>query len=127
MELVAASRASVLVIDGSISRAPGSYLDLSRQGPDAIADHAVDLELRMLPTKLALRALVSQFGFSLAVLQPCFTSFEGCADYRSGFRRGFFCTRGGPPTEVPTEPLDRISLLRDAAAWLIAGMRHHVS
>jgi SAM-dependent methyltransferase len=128
MEIIDASGADVISIDTSISRAPGSYLELGRQSSAALATHAVEYELRTLPTKLAMQRLAAQFDYSLAVLKPEFSSWEGCQDYRTGFRRGFHCVRGegAASTSAAVEPLGRTSLIRDGFAWMFGGARSRI-
>jgi tRNA (mo5U34)-methyltransferase len=92
MEMISAVNRDVLVIDTTLSLAPGSYLKLRSEKLDSPRD-AVDYELAMAPTRRAVVDMVELFGYSVAMLKPRFSDYTGCRDYKQGRRRAFLCAR----------------------------------
>jgi SAM-dependent methyltransferase len=117
--------AEVLVIDTSISALPGPYLHVARQSDAALATHAVERELRMLPTRSAIEVIARDFGYSTVVLKPEFDDWDGCRDYRDGLRRGFICVKDGSGLSIdaPSEPLGKRTAAAGIAAWARGGVR----
>ncbi|MEA2373110.1 MAG: tRNA (mo5U34)-methyltransferase [Solirubrobacteraceae bacterium] len=94
--MIAASGASMLVIDTALSTAAGSMLEICHDDIDDPRD-AVGRRLVMWPTIQAVVDLVAEFGFQAAVIEPEFEDWTGLEDYRSGRRRAVICVRA--PTE----------------------------
>lgn len=98
MEKISEVNDDVLVIDTTLSRARGSFLEVQRQFPDSPMS-AVDHGLSMKPTKQAVRDLVEEFGYSMVTLDPDFRNakgepdWSGGQDYRGGSRRAFICAK----------------------------------
>ncbi len=89
LEKISEVNDDLLVIDTTLSTAPGSALELVRQYPDSPMS-AVDHMLAMRPTKQAVRDMVEMFGYSVATLQPDFRDesgepkWVGAKDYKGG-------------------------------------------
>ena len=108
MELIDEVNDDVLVIDSVLSRAPGSFLELRREGTEGLKN-AVDRGLVMRPTKQAVRDLAEEFGYSVVTLVPDFRNekdepdWTGCRDYRSGKRTAFLCAKRTDLSRLPVE------------------------
>lgn len=125
MERIAAVSSDVLVIDSSLSKAPGSVLELRWEDTEPTSYvHAVGRGLVMRPTKAAVCDLAEEFGYGVAVLAPDFRDeagapqWQGGADYRDGARRAFVCTKATDlaALAVETEPVARTDVAADRAA-----------
>jgi SAM-dependent methyltransferase len=120
MERVSEVNTDICLIDTNLSRAPGSYLEIRHEGL-ARTTNALNRELVMLPTKLAMVDLAKQLGYSVAVLRPQFRGESQVPDYRLGFRRAFLCSK---LTNLDSFPVasDRITLgshvFVEAPMWL---------
>jgi hypothetical protein len=55
----------------------------------------VEGPLVLRPTREATLELARSVGYSVEVLEPEFSDYTGCEDYRAGIRRAFVCGRGG--------------------------------
>ena len=101
-ERIAAVNTDVLLIDTSLSLAPGSYLQITF---DSVAEplNALDRSLVFYPTALALVHIVSQFGYSVCALKPDFTDYAGCEDYKQGISRAFVAVKGVERLSPPFE------------------------
>jgi hypothetical protein len=99
MEKISEVNDDVLVIDSTLSKAPGSFLELHWDNPKKNYLSAVDRRLTMRPTKQAVRELVEEFGYSVVTLEPDFRDEEGerarlgVRDYQNGSRRAFICSK----------------------------------
>ena len=99
MEKISEVNDDVLVIDSTLSKAPGSFLELHWDKPNKKYLDAVDRRLTMRPTKQAVRDLVEEFGYSVVTLEPDFRDEEGkparlgVRDYQNGSRRAFICSK----------------------------------
>ena len=92
LEQVSPLNRDVLVIDTSLSRQPGAYLEIRHETLDE-PRHAIDYELVMYPTQAAVLEMVRQFDYQAAILKPMFTDYTGGADYADGSRRAFVCAK----------------------------------
>jgi tRNA (mo5U34)-methyltransferase len=102
MELIARRNTDLLIIDTYLSIAPGSYFEIRRESLDEPRS-AVDYPLIFHPTRQAVCDLAGQFGYSVVVLKPNFTSYEGSEVYRNGHRRAFICSKQTPLAAPPLE------------------------
>lgn len=106
LEKISEVNKDVLIVDTTLSGAPGSVLELVVQYPDSPMS-AVDHALAMHPTKRAMRELIELFGYSVATLEPDFRDengrpkWVGARDYKSGSRRAFVCSK---ETDLATLP-----------------------
>lgn len=116
MEKISAVNTDVLVIDSTLSKAPGSLLELGWESPEPNRYlNALDRGLVMKPTKGAICDLVEEFGYSVSVLEPDFRDeagaprWRGALDYRDGARRAFLCAKATDLStlSVRTEPIGR--------------------
>lgn len=113
-ERIAAWNTDVLVIDTTLSRAPGAYFQIHGEGlekPLTAVDHGIALT----PTRQAVASLAHEFGYSVAMLRPRFASWEGSRDYWAGFRRAFVCAKQTPLEGLDTEAVTAKPL--DVPAW----------
>ena len=90
----------LLVIDTALSLAPGSYLQLKKESLE-VNRAAVDYELVMYPTRAALVDIAEQFGYSVVVLEPDFTDYEGCEDYLRKSRLAVVAGKTTPVQRIP--------------------------
>ncbi len=91
LELIRQVDASVVVIDSEISRARSSVFEVSNL-PDPHS--VVDIEMVLIPSRLAVIELAAQFGFSAVPLAQNMTDYTGMKDYRDQRRLAFICSRG---------------------------------
>ena len=98
-EIISQINTDILLIDTSLSHAPGSYLEIQHEPLDE-PRNAVDYELVMYPTKKAVLDLVEQFGYTGIVLRPCFTDYTASRDYEVGLRRAFLCVKDSSLTAL---------------------------
>jgi 2-polyprenyl-3-methyl-5-hydroxy-6-metoxy-1,4-benzoquinol methylase len=110
MEKISEVNDDVLVIDSTLSKARGSFLELGWQSPrETNYLSAVDRGLVMKPTKRAVRDLAKKFGYSVAILEPDFRDEEGepawtgGRDYRGGARRAFICAKKTDLSSLPAK------------------------
>lgn len=92
-EIISKVSNDLLVIDTSVSLAPGSYLKLRSEAIDSPRD-SVDYELVMTPTKKAVADMAAIFGYETVALKPDFSDYTGARDYLYGRRRAFICSKG---------------------------------
>ncbi len=76
LEKISEVNDDILVVDTTLSKAPGSVLEVVRQSPDSPMS-AVDYALAMHPTKQAMRDLIELFGYSVVTLEPEFHNAKG--------------------------------------------------
>ncbi len=94
LALIAGTGASTLVIDTTLSTAPGSMLEIRHDDLDD-PRNAVGRRLVMWPTLQAVIDLVADAGYRATVIEPDFEDWTGLEDYRSGRRRAVICSRDG--------------------------------
>lgn len=92
LEKISEVNDDVLLIDTTLSLAPGSHLVLRSESLDSPRD-AVDYEIAMTPTRRAVAEMIKLFGYGVVVLKPRFSDYTGCRDFRQGRRRGFLCAK----------------------------------
>jgi AraC-like DNA-binding protein len=102
MEQISEVNGDILVIDTTLSKTRGSYLELRHERLDE-PRNAVDYELVMVPTKRAVHELAQQFGYSVATLKPQFRDYEGSRDYEKRIRRAFLCAKHTDISHLPVE------------------------
>lgn len=102
MEKIAQVNSDILIIDTTLSRLPGSFLQIER---DRLYEprHAMDYELVFYPTKQAVFDIVQQFGYSVVMLKPRFRDYTGALDYQLGLRRAFLCAKQTDLSSLPVE------------------------
>jgi len=108
LEKISEVNDDVLIIDSTLSKAPGSFLELRGQNPNSYMS-AVDRTLAMHPTKQAVRDLAEEFGYSVVTLEPDFRdedgepAWTGGQDYRNGSRRAFVCSKKTNLFDLPAK------------------------
>ena len=70
----------------------GAALEVRREPLDD-PRNAIGSELVLWPTRDALAALAAHHGYDVRALEPAFTTWNECEDYRDGRRRGFLLMR----------------------------------
>jgi tRNA (mo5U34)-methyltransferase len=116
MELISTWNDDLVVIDTGISRIPGKALEFVSESIDEPRD-AVDYTFALWPTRASVFELLEQFDYHAVMLRPAFSSWEGCREYRFGFRRAFICAKRTPLNALTGESLGPLPILRDLAAW----------
>ena len=94
----------LLLIDTTLSLLPGAYLRVAEEKTKAPVT-AVDHVIGFVPTKQAVAKLAREVGYSVTMLRPRFTSWEGAGDYRVGSRRAFVCSKQTPLEGLDAEPI----------------------
>jgi tRNA (mo5U34)-methyltransferase len=119
IEKIGELNTELLLIDTSLSRMPGQFLELRRESAESPCD-AIREQFVAFPSRKAVIALAESVGYSVATLRPGFSSYEGAHDYLYGGRRAFFCAKDpqllraiADEAEHPTVP----GLVWDAARW----------
>jgi SAM-dependent methyltransferase len=102
LESMSRVNSDVLVVDTSLTHRRGSVLEIRHE---AIEDptSAVDYELVMWPSRLAVLEMVRQFGYTAVVLEPRFSDYTCADDYQDGTRRAFLCSKRTSLAGVPAE------------------------
>jgi tRNA (mo5U34)-methyltransferase len=107
-EVIAGVGAEIVVIDTSVSFAPSSFFEVSREQGNP--RNAGDYEIILVPTRGAIVELAAEFGFETVPLAPNMTDYTGMTDYRMRRRLAFICaksasldvlTRETPPPVIP--------------------------
>jgi tRNA (mo5U34)-methyltransferase len=96
----------LLVIDTSLSLATDSSFRLVHEDIEE-PRNAIHSGFVLWPTKKAVLDIVTSLGYDGVVLRPDFSNYTGAADYQSGERRAFLCTKSG-------RSLDRLAPLAEA-------------
>jgi len=119
LEKIAEANDDILVIDTRISNGWGSCLKvvLDYEGPDSY----VDSKVVMLPTRRAIFDIVKQFGYSVVMLKPPFTDYEGVWDYRWE-RRAFLCAKKTDLSKLPRKLIVDIHSPREYIYDLLHGI-----
>jgi hypothetical protein len=95
----------LLLIDTTLSQAADSSFQVAHESLGE-PRNAIDYELVLIPTKLAVVEMAKQFGYSSIVLKPTFLSevdAEGEKNYRLGARRAFVCSKKSDLGAFPAE------------------------
>ncbi len=98
LEKISEVNDDILVVDTTLSRLPGSVLEVVRQNR-ASPMSAVDYSLALHPTKQAMRDLIELFDYTVATLEPDFRDengepdWRGAGDYKGEGRRAFICSK----------------------------------
>jgi tRNA (mo5U34)-methyltransferase len=92
LEQISALNNDLLVIDTSLSKMEGSILEVRHESLDD-PRNAIDHELILVPTKVAVLDMVHQFGYHAVTLRPNFADYAGAHDYKDGYRRAFICSK----------------------------------
>ncbi|HEX3911308.1 MAG TPA: methyltransferase domain-containing protein [Solirubrobacteraceae bacterium] len=99
-ELMSAVAPELLVIDTEISRSRMSVFELDKLYN---RDNVVDYETVLIPSRLALSQLASQFGFETKALPQDMTDYTGMRDYLHQRRLAFICSKGASLDAVAGE------------------------
>jgi tRNA (mo5U34)-methyltransferase len=99
-EAIASVNTDLLLVDTLLSRADGLSFEL-RNEPLDDPRMGVEGPLVLHPTREATLELARSFGYSVGVVEPEFSDYTGCEDYRGGIRRAFVCMRGGELERSP--------------------------
>ncbi len=112
-EVMAAACPELIVIDTEISRSRTSVFEL-----DTLynRENAVEYETVLIPSRLALSELASQFGFQTAALPQNMTDYAGMRDYLHQRRLAFICSKDAPPQALDVER-------RSSFPWWITALR----
>ncbi len=104
-EIFAGVDAAIVVIDTSVSFAPSSFFEVSRDRNMDDPRNAVDYEIVLVPTRDAVGELAAQFGYQTVNLAHNMTDYTGMRDYEIRRRLAFICAKGvsldGIPRETP--------------------------
>lgn len=108
LEKISEVNDDVLIIDTTLSKVPGSFLEVKGQRRDSMMS-AVDSGLSMHPTKQTVRDLAEEVGYSVVTLEPDFRDergnpvWKGGQDYRNGARRAFVCSKKTNLSDLPAK------------------------
>jgi tRNA (mo5U34)-methyltransferase len=119
IEKIGELNTELLLIDTTLSRMPGRFLELRWDRGEAPLE-AVREQFVTFPTRGAVTALAESAGYSVATLRPAFSSYEGAPDYLYGGRRAFYCAKdAGLLRAIADQTEDRSAarLVWDAARW----------
>lgn len=114
LERISGWNRDLLVVDTSVNRYPGSLIEFHHESTSDLVN-AVDHQLVVSPSKRAVVEMGNELGYRVVTLQPRFTSWLGCGDYRNGTRRAFMCAKRARLSDLDAEPERPI---RDTAAWV---------
>jgi len=89
---IAATNARFVVVDTALSLLPGALLELHYES-SADPRNALASGFTVLPTSEAVVALAADHGYEAQRIEPAFTDWDECEDYRDGARRGFLLTK----------------------------------
>jgi len=103
-EIFARVAAELVVIDTSVSFAPSSYFEISRDRNMDDPRNAVDYEIVLVPTRGALIDLAAEFGYKTVPLAHNMTDYTGMSDYRIRRRLAFVCARTRSLDMLEREP-----------------------
>jgi SAM-dependent methyltransferase len=92
-ELIDGVGTEILVIDTSVSFAPSSFFEVSRDRDLEDPRNAVDYEIILVPTRGAVIELAAQFGFKTIPLAHNMTDYTGMRDYLIRRRLAFICAK----------------------------------
>jgi SAM-dependent methyltransferase len=112
-EVMSAVTPELIVIDTEISRSRTSVFEL-----DTLynRENAVEYETVLIPSRLALSELASQFGFRTAALPQNMTDYAGMRDYLHQRRLAFICSKDDPPQALEVER-------RSSLPWWITALK----
>ncbi len=97
--------ASVVVIDTSVSFAPGGYFQVSPLDRDLDDPrNAIDYEIVLVPTRGAIAELGAHFGYDTVPLAHNMSDYTGMRDYEIRRRLAFICGRGLSLDMLQREP-----------------------
>jgi SAM-dependent methyltransferase len=96
--------AELVVIDTSVSFAPSSFFEVSRDRDMEDPRNAVDYEIVLVPTRGALIDLAAEFGYRTVPLAHNMTDYTGMVDYRIRRRLAFICARTKSLEMLDREP-----------------------
>jgi SAM-dependent methyltransferase len=92
-EIMDKVNAEMVVIDTSVSFAPSSFFEVSRDRNMEDPRNAIDYEIVLVPTRGAVIELASQFGYKTVPLAHNMTDYTGMHDYEIQRRLAFICAR----------------------------------
>lgn len=114
LQQMARVNSDLAIIDTRLSRLPGASLEFLHESTD-VAANAVDQPLVMIPSRTAVIQMAEQVGYRVVTVAPQFSSYEGAADYRFGFRRAFICSKTTGLSALRAE--GNASRLADGCFW----------
>jgi SAM-dependent methyltransferase len=91
-ERIAAVNTDLLIVDTTLVGFPGSLLRLKKEDLEDPRS-GIDYEVVTYPTRQAVIDMVRAFHYSVRLLKPEFSSWEGSRDYRCGMRRAYVCAK----------------------------------
>jgi SAM-dependent methyltransferase len=95
--------AEMVVIDTSVSFAPTSFFEVSRDRDMDDPRNAVDYEIVLVPNRGALIELAAEFGYKTVPLAHNMSDYTGMSDYRIRRRLAFICARTRSLDALPSE------------------------
>jgi tRNA (mo5U34)-methyltransferase len=103
-EIMGKVKAELVVIDTSVSFAPSSFFEVSRDRNMDDPRNAIDYEIVLVPTRGAVIELAAQFGYETVRLAHYMTDYTGMLDYEIRRRLSFICSRGNSLDSLEREP-----------------------
>jgi tRNA (mo5U34)-methyltransferase len=127
VERISAANTDLLLIDTTLSTAPGSAFEVRHDALDE-PRNAVDYEVVLYPTRRAVLDVVRQFGYSAVILEPRFTDYAGSSVYRNRTRRAFICAKRTDLSRLkaPLESSNIGTMLADNLQWAAQQMRRWI-
>jgi SAM-dependent methyltransferase len=127
MERISRWNTDLVVIDTALDKDRRPVFRMRRENLDC-PRAAVDRGMALVPSREAVLRLASEFGYrDIKILAPRFTNWKGCASYRAGTRRAFFCAKRTALDGLDAEPLEgfqrRARRMRHAHVSGLTGLR----
>jgi 2-polyprenyl-3-methyl-5-hydroxy-6-metoxy-1,4-benzoquinol methylase len=127
MESMSRMSNDILLIDTTLSQATDSSFLVAHESLDE-PRNAIDYELVLIPTKLAVVEMAQQFGYKTLVLKPTHledADAEGRSNFKAGARRAFVSAKKSDLSHFPAqaEPVTQAGsngVLRRAKRWIKA-------
>jgi tRNA (mo5U34)-methyltransferase len=109
--VMAGTKADVLVIDSAVSNLPGNAFSIQTENLKHNRN-AVDEEVVTYPTRGAVSMLAGVHGYECVTLDPsCITDFTGMSDYQNHWRVAFIASKSRSLAALPQETVPRLGLL----------------
>jgi 2-polyprenyl-3-methyl-5-hydroxy-6-metoxy-1,4-benzoquinol methylase len=119
LENISCVNTDLMIIDTTLSQVGGSFFEVSHEDLEE-PRNAIDYELVLLPTKLAVVESAKQFGYDTLILKPPVVSlekdYESAMNYKRGARRAFICAKKSDLSSFPA-PIEDISPLKKKAPF----------
>jgi SAM-dependent methyltransferase len=118
--VMAATKADLLVIDTAVSNVPGNHFHITTEDTDNYRN-AIEETVVAYPTRGAVSMLAGLHGYMCVTLDPrSIRDFSGLSDYRDHWRVAFIASKSRDLTGLPQEaPLNSSLLGRLRAAFRV--------